>query len=158
MMFTPEENMIFHKCRWICSESFSHEEVEHLSYLQRTPSIFKNEYDEKLGQMNLICASCNYPVTKVSEKIEVRGRHDYSFSLYGDIVRLGCFRNAPGCMGVQGVSSGYSWFRGYSWHIQVCRKCFDQLGWKYMSPHGSFYGLMFNMLREDKPEEGNKSA
>ena len=157
-MSTNGEDITFHKERRASKRYFSWAEIEHLSYLKMTPSVFKTEQDRKMERMNLICAACGLPVTKVSEKIEVRGRHDHSFRLYGDIVRLGCFREAPGCFGVQGISNGYSWFRGYAWQIQVCRKCFVQLGWKYMSRDDSFYGLIFNTLREEKPEEGNSSA
>jgi hypothetical protein len=109
-------------------------------------------------QTNLICAACGHSVTKVAEKIDVRGRHDHAFRLYGDMIRLGCFREAPGCFGVQGVSHGYSWFRGYAWQIQVCRACFTQLGWKYMSPDDSFYGLILNTLREEKPEDDSEGT
>jgi hypothetical protein len=152
-MATPQENMAFHQDRRVSPKYFPGDNIEHLSYLKMTPSIFKTEQDKKIEQMDLICAACDYPITKVSEKIAVRGRHDHAFHLYGDIVRLGCFREASGCMGVQGVSNGYSWFRGYAWQIQVCRKCFTQLGWKYMSLQDSFYGLMFHTLREETSEE-----
>jgi len=91
------------------------------------------------------------------EKIEVRGRHNHDFPYYGHIVRLGCYRNAPGCMGIERVSNGYSWFRGYSWQIQLCRDCYVQLGWKFMSQDDSFYGLVFKMLREEKPEEDHSA-
>jgi hypothetical protein len=47
---------------------------------------------------------------------------------------------------------------GYSWQIQLCRNCYTQLGWKYMSQDDSFYGLIFKMLREEKPEEDNVAA
>jgi len=130
-----------------------YEEIDHLTYLKKKPSIFEDEDDNKMLQKSLICAACGNHVTKVSEKIEVRGRHDHTFTNLGYPVQLGCFRNASGCSGVERISHGYSWFRGYSWQIQVCGKCFSQLGWKYMSQNDSFYGLIFNMLREDEPEE-----
>lgn len=132
--------------------------ADHLTYLQKTPSIFENEDDDKMKQRNLICARCEEPVTKVSEKVNIFGRHDHAFHLYGEMVRLGCFGNAPGCMGVQGISNGYSWFRGYSWQIQVCNTCYTQLGWKYMSGNDRFYGLMFRMLREEELETDDEEA
>ncbi|MFH1491568.1 MAG: cereblon family protein, partial [Pseudomonadota bacterium] len=130
----------------------SWDEMDHLSYLKRH-SIFENDDHDQMGETTLICASCSHPVTKVSEKTDALGRHDHAFSYYREIVRLGCFRNAPGCLGVERISHGYSWFRGYAWQIQVCRNCFTQLGWKYISPDDSFYGLIFNTLREEKPGE-----
>ena len=125
--------------------------MEHLSYLKRG-SIFEHEDHDKIRDKALICASCSHPVTTVSEKIDVIGRHDHAFSYYHEIVRLGCFRNAPGCLGVERISKGYSWFRGYAWQIQVCSQCFTQLGWKYISPDDSFYGLVFKTLREEESE------
>ena len=129
------------------SEDLTDEDIDHLTYLKEGPSIFKGDAD-KLGKRILTCAACDHPVTSVSEKVNVRGRHDHAFRYYNAIVRLGCFRNAEGCLGVQGISHGYSWFRGYAWQIQVCRHCYTQLGWKYMSEEESFYGLVFKMLHE----------
>jgi hypothetical protein len=130
-------------------------ESDHLTYLEKRPSIFEDEDREKAGQKNLVCASCGHLVTKVSEKIDVRGRHDHSFGNLGYLVKLGCFRNAPGCTGVGRVSHGYSWFPGYAWQIQVCQKCYTQLGWKYMTRYDSFYGLIFGVLREEESEGDN---
>jgi hypothetical protein len=132
--------------------------IDHLSYLKERPSIFGHEDDDKMRKRRLICAACGHPVTNLSEKIEVRGRHDHAFRYYNDIVRLGCFRNAQGCIGVQRVSHGYSWFRGYAWQIQLCQHCYTQLGWKYMSEDDSFYGLVFNTLSEEEPEEDHEDA
>ena len=136
----------------------SKEDLEHLTYLDRRPSVFEHEEDESLRDWRLVCASCGHLVTRVSEKIGVRGRHHHDFPYYGKIVRLGCYRNAPGCVGIERISSGYSWFRGYSWQIQLCRNCYTQLGWKYMSQEDSFYGLVFKMLREEKPQGDGKVA
>jgi hypothetical protein len=130
----------------------SKEDLEHLTYLDRRPSILGHEEDESLREWRLVCASCGHLVTRVSEKVEVRGRHHHDFPYYGNIVRLGCYRNAPGCAGIPRISNGYSWFRGYSWQIQLCGDCYTQLGWKYMSEDDSFYGLVFKMLREEKPK------
>jgi len=136
----------------------STEDVDHLTYLERRPSIFDREADEGIRGWRLVCASCGQPVTTVSEKIEVRGRHHHDFPYYGHLVRLGCYRHAPGCVGVPRISNGYSWFRGYSWQIQLCRNCHVQLGWKYMSQDDDFYGLVFKTLREEKPAEDEKGA
>ena len=130
-------------------------DIDHLTYLDKSPSIVEDEVDDNMQEWRLMCAYCGHFVTKVGEKIEVRGRHNHDFPYYGNIVRLGCYRNAPGCVGIERVSHGYSWFRGYSWQIQLCRNCNIQLGWKYMSQDDSFYGLVFKMLREEKPEEDN---
>lgn len=128
-------------------------ESDHLTYLEKRLSIFEDEGAGKIGQKNLVCTGCGHLVTKVSEKAEVRGRHDHSFGNLGYPVKLGCFRNAPGCIGVERVSHGYSWFPGYAWQIQVCQECYTQLGWKYMTQHDSFYGLIFGVLREEESGE-----
>jgi hypothetical protein len=133
-------------------------DLDHLTYLEKKPSLFEREKDDKTGEWRLVCASCGHLVTTVSERIDFHGRHHHDFRYYGDIVRLGCYRKAPGCMGIDRISNGYSWFRGYSWQIQLCRNCYTQLGWNYMSQDDSFYGLIFKMLREEKPEEDNVAA
>jgi hypothetical protein len=139
------------------TNSLSWGETDHLTYLKRR-SIFEEDGLEEAGETVLICGSCGSPVSKVSEKIEVFGRHDHAFPYDREIVRLGCFRSAPGCLGVRGVSHGYSWFRGYAWQIQVCRSCHTQLGWKYISPEDSFYGLVFGTLREAESVQENSTA
>ena len=145
--------MDFSKKKGISSEYPADEDIDQLPYLSESPSIFEEDTDKDRRRI-LICAACEHPVTAVSEKIEVRGRHDHTFRYYDAMVRLGCFRNADGCFGVQGISHGYSWFRGYAWQIQVCSNCYTQLGWKYMSEKDSFYGLVFKTLREEtRPEE-----
>jgi hypothetical protein len=150
--FSNKAQMALNRKHGNFSENLTDEDIDHLPYLKESPSIIEEDTDE-LRKRILVCAACDHPVTTVSEKINVRGRHDHAFRYYDTIVRLGCFRNAEGCLGVQGISNGYSWFRGYSWQIQVCRTCYNQLGWKYMSEDNSFYGLIFKTLRETGPEE-----
>ena len=136
----------------------SKEDMDHLTYLEKRLSILEHEEDDDIREWRLVCASCGHPVTRVSEKIDVRGRHHHDFPYYGNMVRLGCYRHAPGCVDVERISNGYSWFGGYSWQIQLCRNCCTQLGWKYISQDDSFYGLVFKVLREEKPEEDNAAA
>lgn len=132
----------------------SKEDLDHLTYLEKSLSLF--DQGDKMEEWRLVCASCGHLVTMVSEKTELRGRHHHDFPYYGGVVRLGCFRHAPGCVGVERISSGYSWFRGYSWQIQLCRNCYVQLGWKYMTQDDSFYGLAFKLLREEKPKSDHE--
>jgi len=128
-------------------------QTDHLTYLTWNFSILENEEDDKILQKNLLCAACGHPITKVLEKTKIRGRHDYRFTNLGYPILLGCFRNAPGCIGYGGISSGYSWFRGYTWQIQLCKNCRSQLGWVYMSEQDRFYALVFKMLREEEVKE-----
>ncbi len=131
--------------------------MDHLTYLKKD-SVFEDDRNDGTDETVLICSSCSHPVTTVSQKTDIRGRHDHAFSYYREIVRLGCFKNATGCVGVQGISHGYSWFRGYAWQVQVCKNCFTQLGWKYTSPDDSFYGLIFETLREAETGQENGTA
>ncbi len=131
-------------------------QTEHLTYLTWDFSIFENEVDDRILQNNLLCAACGHPITKVKEKIKIRGRHDYRFNNLGYPIVLGCFRNAPGCIGYGGISHGYSWFRGYAWQIQLCENCLSQLGWIYISEQERFYALVFKMLREEEAKEDNE--
>jgi hypothetical protein len=147
--------MDFDRDTSVTPQYLSYDDIDHLPYLKEGLSIFEYENYDKMRKRRLICAACGHPVTRVSEKVKVRGRHDHAFPYYGDIVRLGCFRKAEGCIGVERVSHGYSWFRGYAWQIQLCRNCYTQLGWKYMSEDDSFYGLVFKTLREEEADEDN---
>jgi hypothetical protein len=133
----------------IFSDSRSYREVDHLPYLKRPPALFEDEAEAAYQQTRLLCAACGHPVTNVGEKTDIFGRHAHAFPYFNQVVQLGCYLNAPGALGVERISYGYSWFRGYAWQIQVCEKCYTQLGWKYSSPTDSFFGLVFKTLREE---------
>ena len=124
------------------------EDIDHLTYLENGLSVLAHV--DQMRERRLVCASCGHLVTTVPEKIDVRGRHHHDFPYFDAVVRLGCFRNAPGCVGIERISHGYSWFRDYSWQIQLCRNGYTQLGWKYVPEDDSFCGLVFQMLREEK--------
>jgi hypothetical protein len=141
--------MVSEKDDSIFSESRSHRKIDHLSYLNRPPSLFEDEEDAAYNRIRLLCAACNHPITKVGEKTEIFGRHAHAFPYFNQVVQLGCYLDALGALSVERISYGYSWFRGYAWQIQVCEKCYTQLGWKYISPGDSFYGLVFKTLREE---------
>ncbi|WP_300460164.1 cereblon family protein [Desulfobacula sp.] len=124
---------------------------DHLTYLEIRGEAFNEKDATKLSKIELVCADCGHPVTTVSQRIEIWGSHDYTFGNLGYPVRLGCFLEAPGCIGVEQISHGYSWFKGYAWQIQLCQNCYFQLGWKYISPDSSFFGLIFGALKEQGP-------
>ncbi|BBO85063.1 hypothetical protein DSCO28_56290 [Desulfosarcina ovata subsp. sediminis] len=139
----------------ISPEYLADDQTRHLTYLTWDFALFENEADAKILNKDLVCAACGHPITKVAEKIDIRGRHGYRFTNLGYPIQLGCYRTAPGCIGTGRVSNGYSWFRGYNWEIQLCNHCYTQVGWKYMTAGESFYALVFKMLREADPEEAN---
>jgi hypothetical protein len=153
-----EEIMNADREKGISPGYLAEDQTGHLTYLKWNFSLFDNEADEKIRRKDLVCAACDHPVTKVAEKIDIRGRHEYRFTNLGYLIQLGCYRHAPGCIGVDRVSHGYSWFRGYAWDIQLCRHCYTQLGWKYIGPEDSFYGLVLKMLREADPKEDQKEG
>ena len=125
-------------------------ECDHLMYLEIRPEADQDV--SKIGQKDLVCSNCKHTVTTVAQKTDIWGCHAYTFGNLGYPVRLGCFLEAPGCIGTKNISQGYSWFKGYAWEIQLCRNCYFQLGWKYMSPENSFFGLIFGTLEEQDPE------
>jgi hypothetical protein len=53
--------------------------MDHLTYLERGPSLFEHEEDDDLREWRLVFASCGHPVTAVSEKMDVGGRHHHEF-------------------------------------------------------------------------------
>ncbi|GAB6906546.1 hypothetical protein DESC_780310 [Desulfosarcina cetonica] len=137
----------------ISPDFLGQEQTSHLTYLTWDFALFENEADKQLLNKDLVCAACGHPVTKVSDKIDVRGRHAYRFTNLGYPIQLGCYGNASGSIGTGRISNGYSWFRGYAWEIQLCNHCYTQVGWKYMNAETHFYGLVFKMLREADPKE-----
>lgn len=138
--------------RYMNSDQMKWGKSDHLTYLEVRPETFKDNNAAKILKIDLVCADCGHTVTTVSQRIEIWSSHDYTFGNLGYPVRLGCFREAPGCVGVDPISHGYSWFKGYAWQIQLCGNCYFQLGWKYISPENSFFGLIFGALKEQDPK------
>jgi hypothetical protein len=49
------------------------------------------------------------------------------------------------------LTEEYSWFKGFSWKIALCRLCAIQLGWLFVSSKmESFNGLVLNRLIFDE--------
>jgi len=71
----------------------------------------------------------------------------------GITYRVGCFRTAPGAVGVGSWSSFYTWFAEHLWQVACCGNCSMHLGWGFepereASPARGFHGLIRNRLRE----------
>jgi hypothetical protein len=104
--------------------------------------------DEDGGQI-LGCARCRRPITTTGAGIEVGGSHAHTFTNPdGYRFNIGCFREASGLRRVSPQSSEATWFAGYSWQIEVCAGCKEQLGWLYRSGEHSFHGLIVDCLVE----------
>ncbi len=96
----------------------------------------------------LLCRQCLQVVTHPSQRIAVQGSHRHTFANpAGILFQIGCFRSAEGC-GCSGPSTEeWSWFRGYSWQVSLCRSCLTHLGWLYSGDgRQSFQGLILDRL------------
>lgn len=103
------------------------------------------------------CRACGHLVTRVSARMEVGGVHEHErMNPAGFLYRIGCFRVAPGCVGVGGTSTHFTWFPGCAWRVAICGGCFEHLGWSFSGEGRSFYGLILERLAED--EEGDASS
>jgi hypothetical protein len=101
----------------------------------------------------LACAKCQNPVTDKAAMIAVNGLRTHVFTNPdGYRFRIGCFAKAHGLRGVGEPTLEYTWFAGFSWQVQVCSRCQEQLGWLYRSSDSSFYGLILTELLEIEGE------
>jgi hypothetical protein len=98
-------------------------------------------------ERRLLCARCQHPITRQSERIVVQGNHEHIFTNPSGITfHIGCFREAPGCAASGSGTLEYTWFAGYRWRIATCAQCGTQLGWQFSSSADSFFGLIVNRL------------
>jgi hypothetical protein len=94
------------------------------------------------------CLICRHLIATAAQITEVNGHHRHVYSNpVGNVFEIGCFNNASGCIS-QGIPTiECTWFAGFSWSFTLCGQCHTHLGWKYTSHnHGSFFGLILNML------------
>jgi len=102
----------------------------------------------------LACAYCGRAITTGAARIEVSGLHAHRFANPEGIeYRVGCFADATGLVVVGPRSTYWTWFAGYSWQVELCAGCRQQLGWYYRSADGVFHGLILDRLVE--VEEGS---
>lgn len=96
----------------------------------------------------ILCRQCRQMVTHASERISVRGGHQHTFANpHGIVFEIGCFRTVQGCGLVGQATLEWSWFKGYSWRILVCKMCLTHLGWLFASTEGeSFSGLILDRI------------
>jgi hypothetical protein len=97
----------------------------------------------------LVCAKCQNPVTHNSAMIAVDGSRTHVFTNPdGDRFRIGCFAEARGVFGVGPPTLEHTWFAGFTWQVELCARCQDQLGWLYRSGDAAFHGLILTQLLE----------
>ena len=115
-----------------------------------TGTVVEDEVNEQVPAKAdyILCRHCGSVITSLDERISVSGSHQHMFANPQRIVlELGCFRSAPG-RGYSGPSTDeFTWFRGFSWKVAVCRTCFTHLGWLFVSKSSnSFNGLILDHL------------
>ncbi|MEW6672618.1 MAG: cereblon family protein [Thermodesulfobacteriota bacterium] len=100
----------------------------------------------------ILCGHCHQVLTDPSERIRIQGAHRHTFANpHGIVFQIGCFRSVRGCGQVGPATSEWSWFKGYSWRILVCRMCLTHLGWLYTSAGDEgFSGLILDRIIESK--------
>ena len=82
----------------------------------------------------------------------IRAAHVHEFMNPSGIrFAVACFSSAPGCMPVGERSTVWTWFPGFAWQIELCRRCAAHLGWSFHPAGGEpgalpFYGLVRDRL------------
>ena len=104
----------------------------------------KKDPEEK---KTILCRECLNIITEPEEKIIINGSHTHSFANpHGLVFQIGCFGAAKGCVFDGFFSDEFTWFKGYSWKVAVCKKCGSHMGWKFNSPASGFAGLILDNL------------
>ncbi len=94
-----------------------------------------------------LCRFCGGMITAVTDIIVVNDLHNHTFfNPAGIIYEVRCFQKAPGCIEKGLPSSDFSWFSGYMWSLAHCRGCHTHMGWKFIAPEDSFFGLISGHL------------
>ena len=122
-----------------------------------TPSGVRQRSPREAGEGDsgpiLACAYCQRPITTAAARIEVGGAHAHSLANPDGVrFRVGCFAAASGLRPVGPKSLYFTWFAGFSWQIELCANCREQLGWLYESADGAFHGLILDRLVETGEE------
>lgn len=93
------------------------------------------------------CGACRAFVTARDARVEIEGSHEHIRNNPSGIVfQIGCFANAPGCIGVGEASAHFTWFAGHTWQVALCRRCYAHLGWQFRGRGAGFFGLILNRI------------
>jgi hypothetical protein len=99
-------------------------------------------------EQRLFCVHCGNTITRQNQQIAVNGAHAHTCTNpHGLRFRIGCFRDAPGCIAIGAGTTEDTWFPGYAWRIADCARCGVHLGWLFTSSADGFYGLIVDRLR-----------
>lgn len=95
------------------------------------------------------CAACGHEIARPSDRTDIDGRHAHEFlNPAGITFRVGCFRDAPGCVAVGERSTVWSWFPGFAWQVVLCARCHAHLGWGFSATDDitRFFALILDRL------------
>ncbi|MBU0485524.1 MAG: hypothetical protein KKB30_13545 [Proteobacteria bacterium] len=95
----------------------------------------------------IFCKQCRAVITGKENVIRVAGRHLHiCYNQVGVIFRVGCFRDAPGCLRHGEPTLENTWFLGYRWRFADCASCGLHLGWQFSGAEDDFFGLIVDKL------------
>ncbi len=96
----------------------------------------------------ILCAQCGRPVTYEDLATRIDGAHAHvRANPHGNVFRVGCFEDAPGCSMLGEASAEHSWFAGFEWRIALCASCRTHLGWRFEGGgQQRFFGLILTQL------------
>ncbi|MEF2231620.1 MAG: cereblon family protein [Pseudodesulfovibrio sp.] len=110
----------------------------------------RSEAAESGDRRELVCRECRMPITRPDLAMEINGSHRHVFfNPHGLVFELGCFASARNVLTHGARTDAFTWFPGYEWQVATCTGCSAQLGWRYTSPDGGFFGLIAAALAED---------
>ena len=110
-----------------------------------------SDVDEGSGGVAYYCARCGTYMTRGALGIRMGGEHEHVvFNPAGRVFRVVCFKDAPGAVAVGNASDEFTWFKGFSWRIALCKSCDTHVGWMYEGTGSPavFFGLIRTMLVE----------
>jgi hypothetical protein len=104
-----------------------------------------------LSDRRLFCATCRHPITHQDHAVAVGGAHEHRCTNPAGLqFRIGCFREAKGCIELGEATTEHTWFAGCAWRVALCAKCRAHLGWRF-DGDDVFYGLILGRLRATGP-------
>ncbi len=125
----------------------SAEEKKSITKIKTEEKTKTDDFDKKW----FICSICGNKITKNMNKIQISSSHEHTFTNpHGILYIIRCFNGAPGCYTIGFSTTDFTWFPGYSWEISVCSNCKVHNGWKYSKGASVFYGLIKELLIEEK--------
>ncbi len=113
---------------------------------------------EKLGkeeEEKFYCAHCGHLITMGRWRIGMEGGHEHRFfNPAGMVFDISCFKEAPGAAATGEPTDEFTWFKGCSWQVALCRDCSTHLGWQFTGDGAPpvFFGLISDRLTRQAPK------